>query len=111
MFAGLGTPTATSDPSTMLSMALATQQSTNTTPTSVSPASASAPNSPNTGGNSTNTIQPDVTVIVLDYSQPGSNSNLLNAAQPENALPASLVSAKNAGLAEQQLVSVLDSGL
>ena len=110
LFAGLGTPTATSDPSTMLSTAMATQQSTNTTPTSVSPASASAPNSPNTGGNSTNTIQPDVTVIVLDYSQPGSNSNLLNAAQPENALAASLVSAKNAGLAEQQLVSVLVSG-
>jgi hypothetical protein len=131
LFAGLGTPSATNDPSSQLVSVLNQQNrlvggsltgtysvaplpaaSTTTTNVSAQQTAGSGTNSPTQYASQTNSTQPDATVIILHYdpSQAGSfaDRNLLNAAQPENAFAQQLLaSTQNAA---QQLVDVLVSG-
>jgi len=108
LFAGLGTPSASGNPSNQLLTAMSSLQSTVGGPSSTAiPPSTSNPK----GGQQQNpAFQPDATVIVLQYNQPGvySDQSLLNTAQPEDDIAASLIA--GAQNQEQQLVNVLVTG-
>ena len=117
IFAGLGTPTSTSDPSTQLLQTALSQQialvgGSNTAavaPPTTMPGSVTTPKQ--IAAQKFN-FQPDATVIVLHYdpsqtATTGVNS-LLNAAQPENAFAQQLLA--NTQNTQQQLVNVLVSG-
>jgi len=124
LFAGLGTPSATSDPSTQLRTALNNQiqrvggSQTGTYATqSSSVAAAGVPiqnvaQTSTPGGVQKSISQSDATVIILHYNPtvPGSNAdnNLLNAAQPENKFAEQLLANTQNSL--QQTVNVLVSG-
>ncbi len=124
LFAGLGTPTATADPSTQLITALNQQISLVGGSTIAQQQTVSGATNPTTGQSTANTsptvnagqtqsiAQPDATVIVLHYDpqQPGSNATnqLLNAEQPENAFAKQQLMATQSFT--QQLVDVLVSG-
>jgi len=108
LFAGLGTPSATGDASSSLTTAFSSLQTNVGGPSSTAvPPSTKNPK----GGQQQNpAFQPDATVIVLKYDQPGvySDASLLNTAQPEDDIAASLIA--GAQNAEQQLIDVLVSG-
>jgi hypothetical protein len=117
MFAGLGTPTASNSPSNNLLAAQATLQSTvggsfgSTGPTSTTSATGTSASGSGTGNLGTTNLQPDATIIVLDYSTMTgafSDSSLLNSEQPENSIAQSLITGTET--AEQQLVNVLVTG-
>lgn len=125
LFAGLGTPTATGDPSSQLMTALNRQQRlvggslTGRYAPQASSASVAngtpiqkAAQTAITGGFQKSVSAPDATVIVLHYdpSQPGSfaDNNLLNAAQPENKFAQQLLESTQNSL--QETVDVLVSG-
>ena len=108
LFAGLGTPTATDDPSTQLQQAFTRQMGLVgaylTPPTTVQATGPIA--------DLTATLEPDATVIVLHYdpANPGgfADRSLLNDAQPEDKFAEQLLlSTQNAG---QKLVDVLVTG-
>jgi hypothetical protein len=104
IFAGLGTPTATGDAVSQLTTALQSQQT-------LIGGNSSANNSSTTQqSNSAQSNQTmDATVIVLKYDSTGANdTQLLNAAQPEDALVTSLIQQTQTQM--QQLVDVLVSG-
>jgi hypothetical protein len=124
LFAGLGTPSATGDPSTQLQTALNNQQQlvggsltgdyasqATSTPAAGTPIQKTAQGSAK-GGLQKSVSQPDATVIILHYDpmQPGSNADntLLNSAQPENKFAEQLLA--NTQNALQQTVNVLVSG-
>jgi hypothetical protein len=105
LFAGLGTPTATNDNSSQLIAKLSQIQGTVGGATPATPGQSSALNTPEG-------VQPDATVIVLQYNNAtgqgsGNDSSLLNTAQPENAIAqAQLSSIRNI----QQTINVLVTG-
>lgn len=103
IFAGLGTPSATNDPSTQLLM----QQQSN-----LINSAASQPTTGQPPNQQQNSYTPDSTVIVLHYDPtlPGSNADktLLNNPQPENFYAQLQLSGTSN--AKQQLVDVLVSG-
>lgn len=103
IFAGLGTPTATGDAVSKLSTALQSQQS-------LVGGNWSANNATTSQSNTAQSNQTmDATVIVLKYDSTGANdTQLLNAAQPEDALVTSLIQQTQTTM--QQLVDVLVSG-
>ena len=106
MFAGLGTPTAQDDPSSKLATAQATLQqivggSFSTT----------GPTTDSGGDTTTTALQPDATIIVLDYSQMTgafSDNSLLQNPQPEDNIAQNLITDTQSQ--EQQLVNVLVTG-
>ena len=99
LFAGLGTPTAKGQSADQILDNLSTQISNTIGGTFASTAS------------TPDIIQPDATVIVLQYP-PGNSSpadsNLLQNAQPEDAIASKLIS--NTLSAQQQVIDVLVSG-
>ena len=124
LFAGLGTPSATGDPSSQIQSALSTQsqrtggsqtgtyalQASSVAATGVPMQSVAQTATP--GGVQIPISQSDATVIILHYepSQPGSfaDNNLLNAAQPENKFAEQLLANTQNSL--QKTVNVLVSG-
>jgi hypothetical protein len=108
LFAGLGTPSASGDASTMLTRAMTALQNTVGGPSST----AIQPSVTNPKGSQqqNSVFQPDATVIVLKYDQPGvySDSSLLDTAQPEDTIAAALIA--GAQNQDQHLVDVLVSG-
>jgi hypothetical protein len=120
LFAGLGTPTGVGDPSSQLINNLQQQQQlvggnqSYVPPTSAAPGVPlqSTANGATPGGFQQFNVQPDATVIVLQYNPSqaattGVNS-LLNAAQPENVFAEQLLANTQNSL--QQTVDVLVSG-
>ena len=127
IFAGLGTPSASGDPSSQIQTALRTQvqrvggsiTGTYAPAPSASSAAAGVPiqsvaSTATPGGTQQSNYQPDATVIVLQYNaaQPGSTApnSLLNNPQPENAFAQQLLVTSQAQNTTQQLVNVLVSG-
>ena len=124
VFAGLGTPTTTNDPSTQMIVAMNQNiQLVGASNIAMQQAQSGATN-PATGQSTTNTSptvdyaqqksisQPDATVIVLHYDPSQSadfaSNSLLSQSQPENAFAeAQLLTTQNGA---QQLVDVLVSG-
>jgi hypothetical protein len=108
LFAGLGTPSASGDASNQLLTAMSSLQSTvgGLSSTAIPPSTSN----PKGGQQQNPAFQPDATVIVLKYDQPGvySDQSLLNTAQPEDTIAAALIA--GAQNADQQLVDVLVSG-
>lgn len=106
MFAGLGVPTATGDPSTQLLSAQSTLQTT------VGGSFGLTGPTQNSGGKSSiPSVQPDATIIILKYDQQVgafSDSKLLSEPQPENANAQKLLT--NTQSVAQQLVDVLVTG-
>jgi hypothetical protein len=115
LFAGLGTPTATNDPSTQLQTALQSQISlvggSNQATVRQGPANTDATTVAQVL-NQKFSFQPDATVIVLHYdpAMPGADATntLLNAEQPENAFARLQLAGTQNAL--QQTVDVLVSG-
>lgn len=106
MFAGLGVPTATGDPSTQLLAAQSTLQ--NIVGGSFG---LTGPTQDSGGGSTTTSVQPDATIIILKYDQQVgafSDSKLLNDPQPENSLAQTLLNSTQSSA--QQLVDVLVTG-
>lgn len=108
IYAGMTTPTSSTDASSQLSTALAsTPQAGGSTSTSSGNTSTAAPGAT---PSSPSSAQPDITVFELNYSNftPGGANGIIQVAQPSNSLTATALAA--AGAAETLKVNMFLTG-